>query len=430
MTAEPLRILVVVNLFHPDRAGGGAIFSDFCTEMAARGHDVTVRCAYPYFPEWRDKSGGNGFSVWRYNWRGVNVERYGLYIPSAGYGLGRRLLYEFTFFCSLLRSLPRSSGFDVVVAFSTLLSAVGFAALVRSCFGHPLWINVQDLSADAAAATGIARIPGTARLLAEIESLIMRRGDQMSAIAPVMAERVERICRPADPVLHLPNWLNESLAVHIEDAVSPRPSGPTVTPRLLYAGNVGKKQDLLEFCTQLQATTAEFSFDLHCSGTGAKDIQRWCDSVSDPRFRIGSFMTEKEFVDALLKTDLFVITETRGTGGSYMPSKLIPAISVGTPVMAVSDDDSALGMEMIQHGLGPLFSWDEIDRVSIVLRQLATGQAPIAEWRDSCLKRSAFYDRQRIIDCFETELGRLAKKRRPRRWDGCRFIRESRHISR
>ena len=51
-----MKLLVVTNLFHPDRGGGASVFSDMCYGLVERGHDVTVYGAYPYYPEWRNKS--------------------------------------------------------------------------------------------------------------------------------------------------------------------------------------------------------------------------------------------------------------------------------------------------------------------------------------------------------------------------------------
>ncbi len=61
--ARRLRLLVISHLFAPDVCGGGSIFSDMCYGLAQRDIDVTVRCAYPYYPEWKDKSGRNGIRI-------------------------------------------------------------------------------------------------------------------------------------------------------------------------------------------------------------------------------------------------------------------------------------------------------------------------------------------------------------------------------
>jgi hypothetical protein len=77
------RLLVLINNYPPDRAGGAAVIGDMCQGLAERGFGVTVRCAYPYYPEWKDKSGKNGWRIWRYRDGPVCVERYGLFIPTS-----------------------------------------------------------------------------------------------------------------------------------------------------------------------------------------------------------------------------------------------------------------------------------------------------------------------------------------------------------
>ena len=64
------RLLVVSHLFAPDVCGGASIFSDMCCGLAERGIDVTVRCGYPYYPEWKDKSGHNGIRIQRGEYKG------------------------------------------------------------------------------------------------------------------------------------------------------------------------------------------------------------------------------------------------------------------------------------------------------------------------------------------------------------------------
>jgi len=63
--SNPVRLLVVVNVYPPDLCGGAVIFGDLCEGLAARGFEVTVRCAYPYYPEWKDKWGQNGLKITR-----------------------------------------------------------------------------------------------------------------------------------------------------------------------------------------------------------------------------------------------------------------------------------------------------------------------------------------------------------------------------
>jgi colanic acid biosynthesis glycosyl transferase WcaI len=393
------RLLIVVNVFHPDRGGGGAIFSDLAYGLAERGFDVTVRCAYPYYPEWRDKSGRNGWAIERYDENGVHVERYGLFIPSRPNSLLQRMIYEASFLFSLLRSLPRGGGFDLVMTYCPLVGAVAFAALNKAIFRKPLWLNVQDLSADAAAASGIARGKSIIRSLGAIQHLLFNQADVWSSISPVMIDRLQAIRARKQPILYLPNWLNGSMAGAIAQHPDKTGRAPANPVKLLYAGNIGTKQDLLRFCQALQRSDAPFQFRIHGDGGRADDVKNWVNASGDARFTFGPFLDEPAFATTLHDTDFFVITEKSGSGGSFIPCKMISGLASGSAILAVSDAASPLGKEMAAAQPGPWFSWDELDRVPAQLAQIDPAQ--FTAWKANALRRAAVYTRDRVIQRFD-----------------------------
>ena len=184
------RLLVLINNFPPDRGGGAAVYGDMCYSLVARGFEVTVRCAYPYYPEWRDKSGRNGLRIWRYEDQGVHVERYGLYIPADPNSVLRRLLHELSYLLSLLRSLHRGRSFDLVMAYCPAVSSVVLGACNKLLYRRPLWLNVQDLAAEAAAASGLVKHGWLGALLRGVQAWLFNRADIWSTISPVMAQRL------------------------------------------------------------------------------------------------------------------------------------------------------------------------------------------------------------------------------------------------
>ncbi len=402
------RLLLVVNVFAPDRGGGAAVFSDLAYALVERGFDVTVRCAYPYYPEWSDKSGKNGLRVQRYDERGVHVERYGIFIPRDPNSLPQRLLYEASFFASLARALRHDRrDFDLTMVFCPLVGAVAYAALRKRLVGGPLWLNVQDLSADAAAAIGITKGAAVTGLFAKVQNTLFNEADVWSSISPEMLDRLDAIRSGDQPILYLPNWLNRSLADEI-DALSSKVGRRAADPiKLLYAGNIGTKQDLLSFCQTLARSDAPFEFRIHGSGGRADDIRRWIEASGDTRFTFGPFLDEAGFIGAIHASDLFVITETAGSGGSFIPSKLIPAISTGTPILAVCDEEGPLGQEMRRAALGPHVAWDRVGDVPMLLRTLIADADAIPNWQRRALDRSAFYQRERVIDEYERAIRRV-----------------------
>ena len=402
------RLLLVVNVFAPDRGGGAAVFSDLAYALAERGFDVTVRCAYPYYPEWRDKSGENGLRIRRTEDRGVHVERFGLFIPRDPNSLPQRLLYEGSFFLSLARALRRDRGrFDLTMVFCPLVGAVAYAALRKRLFGGPLWLNVQDLSADAAAASGITKGQAATNTLASVQNALFNEADVWSSISPEMLARLDQLRSKDQPLLYLPNWLNRSLADEIAalpEKALPKKGEPL---ELLYAGNIGTKQDLLAFCQALARSDAPFRFRIHGSGGRADDVRQWIEQSGDDRFAFGPFLDEAGFIRAIHHADLFVITEKTGSGGSFIPSKLIPAIATGTPILAVCDGDGPLGEEMRRARLGPHVEWADLDEVPTLLRTLAADPEAMRAWQQNAHDRAAFYQRERVVDEFERTIHRI-----------------------
>ena len=407
----PPRLLMIVNVFNPDRGGGGAIFSDLAYGLVERGVEVTVRCAYPYYPEWTDKSGENGLRIRHYVDHGVKVERHGIYIPRRPNSLLERMLYEASFFGSLIRGLHRGRGFDAVMVFCPLVGAVGFAILNKWLHRKPLWLNVQDLSADAAAASGIARGKALIQVLSGVQSWCFNRADVWSSISPVMLARLERIRHREQPLLYLPNWLNASLAVELERLPSKAGRVPSTPLRLLYAGNIGTKQDLLKFCRRLQASQAPFHFQIHGNGGRAETVRTWIETTGDSRFSFGPFLEESALAEALHTADFFVITEKQGSGGSFIPCKTISGLASGTPILAIADADSPLGQEMTATEAGPLFSWDALDDVPALLLRIGQEPDQYLTWQQNATSRAAFYARDGVIDRFANALGALIEHR-------------------
>lgn len=397
------RLLIVVNVFEPD-LGGGVLFADLCYGLASRGMDVTVRCAYPYYPEWRDKSGENGLRIDRTSRRGVKIERHGLYIPQNPNSLPQRLTYESSFFGSLMRRIPSRRDFDAMMVFCPLIGAVAYGAVCRRLTGIPLWLNVQDLAAEAAVAGGISS-GMIADMALRVQDSLFNQADVWSTISPAMVSRLEERRRRSQPLVYIPNWLHRSLA----DALAKQPDKTGREPgspvKLLYSGNIGAKQGLLEFCRLLSATESDFLFRVQGDGSGGPKLRTWIEQSGDARFVFHPLTDEAGLAKAIYETDFYVITEREGVGGSFIPSKLIPALAASTPILAVCDAESPLGVEMRTIRPGPRFDWRSASEIGDLLSNVSS--AEFASWQKNAAERAPFYERERVIGLYEDALRRM-----------------------
>lgn len=392
--ARQKRVLVVVNVYRPD-LGGGVLFADLCNGLSERGWDVTVRCAYPYYPEWRDKSDQNGWRIRKEDDSGVHVERFGIYIPSNPNSFLQRLIYEASFFLSLSRRPVKNGQFDAMLVFCPLVGSVAYAGWNARRTNTPLWLNVQDLSAQAAAAGGIA---SPTSLLIKIQNALFRRADLWSSISKPMIEALESIPGASKAIRFVPNWMHGSLARFLAGA-KPRGPVPEDRPvRLLYSGNIGGKQNLLAFCQRLAATDHLFEMRIQGAGGRAEEVRQWIDESHDTRFIMGDLTDEKGLAEKLAWADAYVITEKPGAGSSFVPSKLIPGMTAGAPILAVCDPEGPLGQEVREFSVGFLARWDQNDALDTFFRTVRTDPETYVAWSHNALRRGAFYDRDRGID--------------------------------
>src|SRR5271165_1712919 len=405
-----MKVLGITNLFYPDRGGGAAVFSDLFFGLAEKGHAVDVVTTYPYYPEWKNKSGAGGWAITEEQVCGVNVRRYGIFIPWRPSSLWQRVAYELSFSITLLSSLFSQRRYGIVIVYCPLLGSVIFAVLRVILTGEKLWINIQDIPADAAASSGISKWSAFNRAASWLQRALFRRGDVISTIAPAMVKRVMAIVGGDKEVVFFPNWLHRSMdeTIQAERSEAERPRGPI---RLTYAGNIGKKQGLMEFCEALSRTSREFLFNIYGDGGEANVVASWVDQRKDDRFWEGPFLDEECFVRALLSSDFFIITEKAGVGASFIPSKLIPCLASGTPVIAVCDEDGPLGHEMREYQLGPIVSWDNLELINQWLDGPFRETETYRRWAENCRHRAEAYGRTRAIEVFEMVCAALEERR-------------------
>ncbi len=401
MAAPPIRLLVIVNVYRPD-LGGGVLFADLCEGLAERGYQITVKCAYSYYPEWTDKTGENGWRIRSTIDNHVTVERHGLFIPSNPNSLVQRLLYEASFYLSLRRRRPGKNSFDAILVICPLVGAVAYAASVRRNTGAPLWLNVQDLSAQAAAAGGIAGSARFTRLLLFVQNYLFSKADVWSSISEPMVDVLSTVGGVTRPVELVPNWLHESLAALIRAHPKPLERAGNESVRLLYSGNIGTKQDLLGFCRYLHETDLNFHLRIQGDGGRAPDLRAWLSDVQDNRFECHTLSDEEALARALAEADYYLITERTGVGSSFIPSKLIPGIASGTPILAVCDPESPLGQEMERCHMGPRISWTNLDHAKTVIDIGCVRSENFRAWKKNAEQRSAYFNREAGIDRCES----------------------------
>ena len=393
-----MKILIVTNLYAPDVCGGAAQCTDLAQGFAERGHEVDVFTAHPYYPEWKNKTKANVWRVKKESYPRLNIYRHGMYLPKNTTSFMSRITVEVFFLLSLLRSLFRGKRADLVLVYCPLFGSLMFSLLRKFFRREKVWLNIQDIPTDAARAAGISKSGFLHRFAEWVQKTAFSLTDFRSTISPEMQKRIEEIVGPRHKVELCPNWLVGPIAKRITDQGHSRPKENSKKLRLLYCGNIGQKQGLPQLCQQLSNTSIPFRFTIRGSGSGCKQLQDWLDQSKDPRFTLSNLLPDQEFIDAVKSADAFVCCEKPSSGFAFIPSKIIPSISLGTPLLAISDVGSPLGQEVITNGLGLHIDWNSISSLESKLPGFIQRRN---QYSENCLKRADYYCRDTCLNRYE-----------------------------
>jgi colanic acid biosynthesis glycosyl transferase WcaI len=335
---------------------------DFINTFRASGqeHEVEMVTSFPYYPEWKKRPEDAG-TLYRTDLvDGVRVHRCWHYVPSRLTAL-KRILHEGSFvLSSLLRIcfLPRP---DVFIGISPpLLLGVGawLAGLIKRA---PFVFHVQDLQPDAALGLGMLKQGWFTRLLYRLEAFAYAKADRVSGISEGMLEMFRRKAVPASKVVHFPN------GVTLPDPEQPPKKGVFraahgISPETflyVYSGNLGAKQGLetvVEAARILQARErpagAGRPLKIVICGDGARreQLDKLIRQYALRNVLLFALKPEASYFEMLTDMECCLLPQQAGTGSFFFPSKLLSALAMAKPVLAIADEASALIQEAVRPG--------------------------------------------------------------------------------
>jgi colanic acid biosynthesis glycosyl transferase WcaI len=320
--------------------------------LSARGHQVRVVTAPPYYPAWRvaEEYQGRGFVREGGGPLGDGageplVFRCPLYVPETPTGL-KRVLHLLSFAASgtarMLREVFEDP--DVVFTVEPAFFCAPVALLCGALAHAPAWLHVQDFEVDAAFDLGLLPKDGPVHSLAmNLEKMFTRAFQRVSSISVRMVERtLVKDVKPERIVL-FPNWVDVT-------TVTPQPRSAANRFRaelglgdkvvLLYSGNMGNKQGL-EVLPLLAAAMADDSrvHFLFC-GDGAfrPNMERMVKGMSNVTLL---HLQPAEALNELLNcADIHLLPQKADAADLVMPSKLTGMLSSGRPVLLTAREDT------------------------------------------------------------------------------------------
>jgi colanic acid biosynthesis glycosyl transferase WcaI len=400
-----MRVQLITNLFFPDELAGAALFTDFALFLKENGNDVRVTTTFSYYPKWQINREDQGVSVRDESFHDIPVRRIGMYIPRIPTGR-TRMLSDLSFFFALLRHARfRDWTPEVVVTASPMFSQCLAQRFLYPGKQIPRMIIVQDFVVDAALELGILKLPLFAPLLRALERFSFRSAKTLSTIGQPMLEKLKSKVGEDRRLVYIPNWIHRSLEQEIK-----KQSGQYVraASRLFYSGNIGVKQGLPNFINTFKMT--DTSWELRINGGGA-EIERLRNETGNLKnILIGPVLEEQEYVAALLQSSACLITQKPGVGANFLPSKLLPALASGTPVLAVCEENTPLAKEVNAGKFGVVTPPSDTEALKAVLQRWSENPAELIRMGEQAKVYGRNFSRETILSLYESEMLRLVAK--------------------
>lgn len=350
-----LRLLVLCPHFAPDTAPTGTVITRIVDELAARGHEVHVVTALPWYRTHAIEPGWGGRLVRTERTPFGSVVRVHPFPGADRKNLARRAL-GFAGFSVLSGFAGLAAGgwfrrVDAVIAMSPPLTLGVTGWMLHVARRGPLVFNVQDVFPDAAVETGAITDPRLIRLARWLERITYRASAAVTVLSDDLRDNVVgKVPDRGDDVHVIPNFVDtEALRPLSRHTAYRAELGIGDEPVVMYAGNVGYSQSL-ELVAHAAREMPLVTFVVNGDGAARADVESLCAGL--PNVRFAGFQPAARLSEVLATGDVHVVPLRRGLGRVSVPSKTYSILAAGRPVLAAIDEGTEVPRILTASGAG------------------------------------------------------------------------------
>lgn len=341
-----MKILIYSANYAPEPTGIGKYSGEMAEWLAAKGHDVRVVAAPPYYPHWKVDAAYAWPPYQRETLNGVDVWRAPLWVPSKPGGL-KRVLHLLSFALTSTPVMVRQAFWnpDVVLTVAPAMACAPVGWLTARLCGAQAWLHIQDFEVDVAFQMNQLKGRRLQQFALWCEKRLMRCFDKVSTISNKMAQKLMHKGVDANAIELFPNWVDIQGISPLTDASSYRAElGIDADAKVvLFSGTWGAKQDLLsipEVAKKLAART-DIVFVICGDGVMRPQLEAACEGLNNVRLMP---LQPKERLGHLLgMADMHLLTQSADAEDLVLPSKLTGMLASGRPVIATCRPDTEIG---------------------------------------------------------------------------------------
>jgi glycosyltransferase involved in cell wall biosynthesis len=203
-----VRILFLCQYFPPEPGAPAARTHEHAREWVRCGHEVTVVCGLPHYPEGVVPLAYRGRLLFKEEIDGIRVLRCWLFATANRGAVLRSLSFVSFLFTATLAALFRAGPCDVVAATSPQMLCGLAGWIVAALKRRPFVLEVRDLWPKQIVDLGVITNPLLVWPLYRLERFLYRRAAVIVAVAPAAAEDIIARGTPREKVATIPNGVD------------------------------------------------------------------------------------------------------------------------------------------------------------------------------------------------------------------------------
>lgn len=378
------------------------------------GHAVRMVTSFAYYPAWQKNPADRGRLYRTDDDRGIPVHRCWHYVPARASAL-KRIFHEGSFVASSFLRLLTLERPDVLVVVSPPLLLGAAAWVISRLHRCPFVFHVQDMQPDAAVGLGMLKPGLLTRLLYGLESLAYRKAARVSGISDGMLDAFRRKGVPPEKITYFPN------GVVVPDRSATGSTGVfrrnnaygSSDALAVYSGNLGMKQGLTILVEAARLVRSPRVRLVICGDGAARPmLAAAIEKASLKNTALLPLQSEADYHHMLRDADVILIPQQQGSGASFLPSKLLPALAYAKPILAVADDTSALAQAVRVGQFGRCVAPGQPEELARVLDNLVENVGPLRQMGERGREYVQQFEMNRVLSAFREELERLVNESR------------------
>jgi len=342
---DPSRVLFVTRYYWPELIGSAPFSTDIAEWLTVHGRQTTVVSGLPHYPD------AVVFPAYRDTQRpredvcGVGVERLRAGPPRGASALSR-IANEVEFLVRGLGALAsgRIRRHSIVLALCPSILGVALGLAARRPDGVCVAI-VHDIQSGLAEKLGMVGGGRLAALMRACERAVLNRTDLVVVLSAEMKGQLRRIGVTA-PIEVVPLWVDT-------DHILPAPATARAGVRVLYSGNLGRKQGLgqvVALACELADRRLDIEIVLRGDGNQAGELHEQISRLGLTNIQIAALQPNEALGTALAAGDIHLVPQRPDAAAFAVPSKVFNIMAVGRPFVATALPDSVLWRLQRQSG--------------------------------------------------------------------------------